>query len=361
LGSAAHAPSQKAAAEKLEQLGINSTQTFIEATTNITFNEQAEIWLKECANRKKRPLEQTTLDTRRYALDKWMYPFFGDKLRANIHNAAMKEFVNHIADLSPATIRDYVNIAKSVVASARDAEGKVLFPREWDDDFLDAPEIDERKQPTVDREEMEAILRESQEPYLTLYSLLAGCGPMRAGEALGLDFRSIHEDFRTLEIVQKAKRGELQDHMKTKNADSRHGRVVDLSEALAAMLREFVGGRTSGLVFCKPDGSQLMQRDILKYSLHPILKKLELEQGGLNIFRRFRITKLETAEVPAALQHTWSGHARTHVSEVYKKLLKQREWRLGWAERAGMGFSLPERKNPRNAQLAQLIEFRKVG
>ena len=352
---------ERAAAEKLEQLGINSTQTFIEATTNITFNQQAEIWLKECANRKKRPLEQTTLDTRRYALDKWMYPFFGDKLLANIHNAAMKEFVNHIADLSPATIRDYVNIAKSVVASARDAEGKVLFPREWDDDFLDAPEIDEQKQPTVDREEMEAILRESQEPYLTLYSLLAGCGPMRAGEALGLDIRSIHEDFRTLEIVQKAKRGKLQDHMKTKNADSRYGRVVDLSEALAAMLREFVDGRTRGLVFCKPDGSQLMQRDILKYSLHPILKKLELEQGGLNIFRRFRITKLETAEVPAALQHTWSGHARTHVSEVYKKLLKQREWRLGWAERAGMGFSLPERKNPRNAQLAQLIEFRKVG
>src|SRR5215469_11045587 len=119
------------------------------------------------------------------------------------------------------------------------------------------------------------------------------------GAQLGLDIRSIHEDFRTLEIVQKAKRGKLQDHMKTKNADSRHGRVVDLSKPLAGMLREFVGGRTSGLVFCIPGGSQLMQRDILKYSLHPILKKLELEKGGLNIFRRFRITKLETAEVPA--------------------------------------------------------------
>jgi integrase len=147
-----------------------------------------------------------------------MNPFFGDKLLANIHNAAMKEFVNHIADLSPATIRDYVNIAKSVVASARDAEGKVLFPREWDDDFLDAPEINEQKQPTVDREEMEAILRESQEPYLTLYSLLAGCGPMRPGEALGLDIRAIHPDFRTLYIVQKAKRGELQDYTKTKKS-----------------------------------------------------------------------------------------------------------------------------------------------
>ena len=93
---------------------------------------------------------------------------------------------------------------------------------------FDAPEIDEQKQPTVDEEGMEAILREAQEPYRTLYALLAGCGPMRAGEALGLDIRSIHEDFRTLEIVQKAKRGELQDYMKTKNADSKHGRVVDL-------------------------------------------------------------------------------------------------------------------------------------
>ena len=96
----------------------------------------------------------------------------------------------------------------------------------------------------LDQDEIEMILREAEEPYCTLYALLAGCGPMRAGEVLGLDIRSIHEDFRTLEIVQKAKRGELQDHMKTKNADSRHGRVVDTCEALAVMLREFVGGRT---------------------------------------------------------------------------------------------------------------------
>src|ERR1700745_2292031 len=121
-----------------------------------------------------------------------MYPFFGEKLLANIHNAAMKEFVNHIANLSPATIRDYVNIAKSVVVSARDAEGRMLSPREWDDDFIDAPEIDEQKQPTVGKEGMEAILREAQEPYRTLYALLAGCGPLCAGEALGLDIRSIH-------------------------------------------------------------------------------------------------------------------------------------------------------------------------
>jgi integrase len=356
---------ERKAAEKMEELGINSAQTFRESTSNITFKEQGEIWLQSISNRKRNPLEQTTIDTRRYALDKWMYPFFGERYLADVTNLAMKEFVDHISSLAPATIRDYVNIVKAVVASARDVRGEPLFMRDWDDEFIDVPEVDEQNQPTVDRGEMTAILQEAEEPYCTLYALLAGCGPMRAGEALGLDIRSIHEDFRTLEIVQKAKRGVLQDHMKTKNADSRHGRVVDLSEPLAAMLRDFVGGRRSGLVFCKPDDTQLMQRDILKHSLHPILKKLELEQGGFNIFRRFRITELETAEVPAALQHTWSGHAKSHASEVYKKLLKRRDWRLRWAEKAGTGFTLPSHQEAAaevpNGKSGKILEFRKVG
>ena len=45
-----------------------------------------------------------------------MYSFFGDKLLANIHNVAMKEFVDHVAELAPAIIRDHVKITKSVVA-----------------------------------------------------------------------------------------------------------------------------------------------------------------------------------------------------------------------------------------------------
>lgn len=100
-------------------------------------------------------------------------------------------------------------------------------------------------------------------------------------------------------------------------------------------------------------------------SVNHILKPLGLEQDGFNIFRRFRITELETAEVPAALQHTWSGHAKSHVSEVYKKLLKQREWRLRWAEKAGTGFTLPRHQEAAtevpNAKSGKILEFRKVG
>lgn len=110
---------ERKAAEKLEELGINSTQTFRESTSNVTFKEQGEVWLRFLSNRKRNPLEQTTIDTRRYALDKWMYPFFGERYLADVTNLAMKEFVDHISSLKPAKIRDYVNVVKAVVASAR--------------------------------------------------------------------------------------------------------------------------------------------------------------------------------------------------------------------------------------------------
>ena len=54
---------ERKAAEKLEELGINSIQTFRESTSYITFKEQGEIWLQSLANRKRNPLEQTTSTT----------------------------------------------------------------------------------------------------------------------------------------------------------------------------------------------------------------------------------------------------------------------------------------------------------
>lgn len=346
---------ERAAAEKLEQLGINSARTFIEATSTVTFKVQGETWLKSLANRKRNPLEQTTIDTRRYALDKWIYSFFEGKLLADVNNLAMKDFVEHISALAPATIRDYSNIVRAVVASAINDKGEQLFPRTWNEEFIDAPLVKHQKQPSTDKKGMESILKEAAGRYRVLYALLAGCGPLRAGEALGLEIgKHISEDCRTLYIRQKAKRGDIQPYMKTQNGE----RDVDLCTSLAAMLKEFIGTRTSGLLFCTSSGRQILQTDILRDSLHPILKKLEHVKGGFNIFRRFRITELKKSDCPDALQHFWSGHAPTHVSERYTKLLQDRDYRLEWAEKIGMGFELPARSV---APRAPLIMFRKTG
>ncbi len=346
---------ERAAAEKLEQLGINSARTFIEATSTVSFKVQGEIWLKSLANRKRNPLEQTTIDTRRYALDKWIYPFFEGKLLADVNNLAMKDLVEQISNLAPATIRDYSNIVKAVVASAVNENGEQLFPRTWNEAFIDAPLVTQQKQPSTDKKGMENILKEATGRYRVLYALLAGCGPLRAGEALGLEIdQHISEDCRTLYIRQKAKRGEIQPYLKTQNGE----RDIDLCASLATMLKEFIGTRTSGLLFCTSTGRQLLQTDILRDSLHPILKRIEHVNGGFNIFRRFRITELKKSDCPDVLQHFWSGHAPTHVSERYTKLLQDRDYRLEWAERISMGFDLPARSI---GQLGQLIQFRKTG
>lgn len=327
---------ERRAAEKLEQLGINSTQTFIEATSTITFKLQGEVWLRSLAQRKRNPLEQTTIDTRRYALDKWIYPFFEGRRLADVNNRAMKELVEHIGHLAPSTIRDYSNIVKGVVASAINEDGEELFPRNWNEEYIDAPIVADQNQPSTDAGGMEQILHHAQGQYRILYTLLAGCGPMRAGEALGLDVSQISADRRTLTICQKAKRGELQPFLKTQAGKRR----IDLCPVLAEMLRDFIGNRTSGLLFQTSTGGQLLQANTLQDSLHPILKKLEHVKGGFNIFRRFRITHLEKSECPDALKHFWSGHAQKHVSERYTKLLGERQYRLDWAERIGMGFSV---------------------
>jgi hypothetical protein len=127
--------------------------------------------------------------------------------------------------------------------------------------------------------------------------------------------------------------------MKTQNG----ARDIDVCTPLAQMLKEHIGNRTSGLLFCTSTGAQLLQANTLQDSLHPILKKLEHAKGGFNIFRRFRITELKKSDCPDALQHFWSGHAPTHVSERYTKLLQDRDYRLEWAEKIGMGFELPAR------------------
>jgi hypothetical protein len=345
---------ERAAAEKLEQLGINSKQTFVEATSTVAFRDQAEIWLKSLATRKRNPLEQTTINTRRYALDKWMYPFFGDIHLAEINNRAMKEFVEHISQLAPATIRDYTNVVKAVVASAINEDGEELFPRTWNEEYIDAPVIKRQNQPFTTTEGMRGILEAATGQYRVLYALLAGCGPLRAGEALGLEVgKHISDDCRTLHIRQKAKRGVIQPYLKTQNGE----RDVDVCTDLAKMLKDHIGSRTSGLLFCTSTGNQLLQANSLQDSLHPILKKLEHVKGGFNIFRRYRITQLKKSDCPDVLQHFWSGHAHTHVSERYTKLLQDREYRLEWAEKIGMGFVLPK---PSVAHLAHLIQFRKA-
>lgn len=64
-------------------------------------------------------------------MDKWIYPFFEGRLLAEVNNRAMKELVEKMAPkLSAASIRDYMNIVRAVVASAIDENREELLSTE---------------------------------------------------------------------------------------------------------------------------------------------------------------------------------------------------------------------------------------
>jgi hypothetical protein len=162
------------------------------------------------------------------------------------------------------------------------------------DEYINAPVIDSQNQPTTNGDSMSAILA-AKGRYQMLFALLAGCGPMRAGEALGLEIeKHSSSDFRTLYIQQKAKAGEIQTYLKTKNG----AREIDLCVDLAEMLRAYVGDRTSGLLFHTSSGAQMLQTNVLCDSLHPTLETLKHGKGGFNIFRRYRLTLLGKSDCP---------------------------------------------------------------
>jgi hypothetical protein len=87
------------------------------------------------------------------ALDKWIYAFLAGRYLAAINNRTLKELVEKMApQLAASSIRDYLGIIKSVMASAINENGEELFPRKWNEEYSDAPGIDDQRQPTATSE-----------------------------------------------------------------------------------------------------------------------------------------------------------------------------------------------------------------
>ena len=82
----------------------------------------------------------------------------GDVPLSQVDNKTVKGLVTKLAEakLAPKTIVDIVAVAKMVVASARDDNGKRLYPREWNHEFIDLPVVKSKDQdtPTVEAGEV---------------------------------------------------------------------------------------------------------------------------------------------------------------------------------------------------------------
>ena len=145
------------------------------------------------------------------------------------------------------------------------------------------------------------------------------------------------DDCTTLLVRQKVRHCKVEPYLKTDNAY----RDVDLHPAVAKLLREFIGDRTSGFVFQTRNGKPLSDSDILTRHLHPKLRELAEEQAGHHAFRRFRVTWLRKQRCPADLRHFWLGHSGKSVEDDYDRLRDDFEFRKQVVEKIGLGFEIP--------------------
>ena len=84
----------------------------------------------------------------------------------------------------------------------------------------------------------------------------------------------------------------------------------------------------SGLIFTNRNGKPLSQTNVVRRSLHPILKELGVEKTGFHAMRRFRATWLRKQRAPEDLIRFWLGHAEQSVTDGYSKLAEDVEFGL---------------------------------
>jgi len=318
------------------------------STKTLTFAEAAEKWIEECENRDT-PVKPSTIVTWKMILTNHLNPQIGKTPLAEVKNGALKSLVKQLRHsrldqkLSPATVNNILIVAKLVVASVVDAEGDALFPRTWNRKFIGAPRViaDKQKTPCFTADEVTQIVRTATGRVQMLCILLAATG-LRIGEALGLKCEDFNGKFVHVMRTVWGHRGEVQ-APKTEAGD----RPVDLHPDVASLLKSFIGNREAGYVFPTSGGKPLIETNILRRGLHPLLDELGIPRCGFHAFRRYRVTHLSQKGCGEMLLKIWLGHSAKGMTQLYDKTKRDLVYRQDAARSMGTGFDVPQSLTPK--------------
>jgi integrase len=333
---------RRKAREIVEQSGANSENRFNQVVVgDITFREQAEVYLKSAVSRKRNPLRDTV--SVEGALNKWVYPAIGDLPVSQVDNLTLKPLIEKMSgSLSARTVNKYVEYIKQVVKALKAPNGEPVFNRTWDAEVMDLPivEYSEQKRPSLKATTVSGLITGSTGQEQALYVLLAATG-MRISEALGLEVRHIINDGRTIKVEQQIgkDRPEIVKYLKTNAAK----REIDLHPDVAEYLRQYAVGK-SGVLFHTANGTPHLYGNLEDRWLTPRLVKLKLDERGMgwHAFKRFRKTWLRGARCLEDINNFWMAHKPKTMSEVYSHLHEELEMRLAESERVGYGFTIPK-------------------
>jgi integrase len=296
------------------------------------FQEQATKFMTESQNRKREPIKARTAKIYQSYLDNHILPFMGEKDLSEVENGTLKALVVELAGLSASTQQGVVYVVKAVVASAVDPNtGNHLYPRTWNNDFIDVPVIDPKKQkaPTVTVEALNEALNRATGQYKTLYAVLAGTG-LRIGEALAL--QAGNDDGQGTYFIP------AESKIVVRQAVDIHTRSVGDTKTSAGIREVDLAPELTDYLVKHAPANGFFFKTNLSDAYHN-LNEVGL-QDGFHAMRRFRVTRLRTEKVPEGLIQFWAGHAAKTITDRYDKTALDVATRKAEAARVGLGFRL---------------------
>ena len=268
-------------------------------------------------------------------LKKHIVPYFGAMPIHEITTETVQNFISDsVGPISVARIQSLVVTVGVILTSARE-----LKYTEERIERLHYPREEKEEQPWFTVEQIKQIIQATDEPYATLFHLLAETG-MRIGEAFALQPGDLQGN--VLSVRRSVWRGYV-----TEPKTRKGKRAMCISNGLAERLAKHQGT----WIFESAPGRPMRSDNIASTVLTPLLAKLGFTQAGFHAFRHANATILDSMAVPTAVRQSRLGHANiTTTLQVYTHAVNADS--LGVAERFEGMFSLPSTGESRRTKLA---------
>jgi integrase len=270
----------------------------------ITFNDVADQW----ESKRLSQLKESSRYSNPKLLTKHLRPFFGSMALDNIKTGNVNDWIADMQrkKLEPKTIHNMWKLFRAVMNWH--AQQKDEQPRKW---YPILPMIRQDEQRWFTQAEFRQLVEAAEGQYKLLFHL-AGSSGLRAGELFGLHVEDLDLNRGIVHVRRSVWRG-IEVTTKTRKGF----RDVFIDTGTASMLKQCLGGRTSGRVFQSRSGMPLDTSNVLSEVLHPLCDRLSIPRGGLHAFRHGRVSHLQANNVPGDFTKGQVGHSSLRMTSGY--------------------------------------------
>src|ERR1700733_3838316 len=292
----------------LNDLGVNKNSYLEKALTPVKlFSEQAGWWEANVLPMHKPSSQNSSHDI----LKKHLIPYFGQMPMDTISEGTVQEWISGLklqGKLEPKTIGNMWKVLKLVI-------GKPT--REWTIRLPEIPEIPETEQRYFTPKEMQQLIDAAEGQYKALFALQFATG-MRFGQMAGLHV----EDLDFSELIVYIRRSTFIHQEVSPKSKAGH-REVDVDAGTMAIVKSYLGDRTSGRVFKSRNGTPLVNGNVNRFVLKPLCGKIGIPVGTTHEFRHGRVSVLQQNGVPGDLIKRWVGHSSLKTTSKYSHFTRE--------------------------------------